>query len=790
MRWKLNSKYLFAMSNRTLILGLLLLISIFILEVTFHFHLLGTIGYLLVVLAMLPFHKNKSIITLGALATAYIILGYLLPILDFKYNTNEAINRALGIVAIWMAIYFTLRQRKSVEKEEKQKEQLAAIFMYASEGMLIIDSTGNIVMVNPCAERMFGYATGQLLGEKIEKLIPQHLHNQHIHHRNQFIETPHRRPMSFNNELTARHNDGHEFPVGISLSHYRAKEGIFVIAFILDLSEQKKQGEKLRMEQHLRRTYFELAPVLFVALDKVGRVTMINDYGSQLLGYAKEEIIGKNWFENFIPSEVKNEVTSCFHGLLTGDGNSTNENTILNSQGEERHIHWRNTLLKTDPQPMILCAGLDITDRKRQEEIIEEDHNHIRRINEKLEAKVKQRTAELESLLINLQQTNHQLQKEIEERKIAEQELVKSQRLHAAIAHHFPQGIIGVLNKEMKYIFADGQELDILGYPKNVNKDKQPTKVIHPALSPEITKSLKKVFEGETISYNVELGHGTYNVSSTPLPDLKNEIREALVVIKNITEQKELERSLIKTIEREQELNTMKSQLITMASHEFRTPLTTILSSVFLLDRYSGADLEREKGTHLNKIKRAIATLNDLLGEFISLGKLDEGKVKIVYNEVDVKSFLEELVNDMEPLRKSNQPITYHYLGEEREVVIDKKLLQGIVLNLIGNAIKYSFNNAPIIVTASVQEKNIILQVIDHGIGIPKEEQHHIFERFYRANNAANIEGSGLGLNIVQKYVHLLNGTIEFESEVNKGTTFTVTLPVTIWSKELENQII
>lgn len=778
------------MSNRTLILGLLLLVSIFILEVTFHFHLLGTIGYLLVVLAMLPFHRSRSIITLGSLATAYIILGYLLPISDFKYDTPEVINRALGIVAIWMAIYFTLRQRKSVEKEEKQKEQLAAIFMYASEGMLIVDSTGSIVMVNPCAERMFGYDSGQLLGEKIETLIPQHLHHQHILHRNQFIETPHRRPMSFNNELTARHNDGHEFPVGISLSHYRTQEGIFVIAFILDLSEQKKKDEKLTMEQHLRRTYFELAPVLFVALDKVGRVTMINDYGCQLLGYSKEEIIGKNWFENFIPSEVKNEVTSCFHGLLTGDGNSTNENTILNSQGEERHIHWRNTLLKTDPQPMILCAGLDITDRKRQEKIIEEDHNHIRRINEKLEAKVKLRTAELESLLVNLRHTNNQLQKEIEERKTAEQELVKSQRLHAAIAHHFPQGIIGVLSKEMKYIFADGQELDIQGHSEKFNKDRQHPGVIHPALSPQITDSLKKVFEGETISHNVELDHGTYNVSSTPLTDLKNEINEALVVIKNITEQKELERSLIKTIEREQELNTMKSQLITMASHEFRTPLTTILSSVFLLDRYSGADLEREKRAHLNKIKRAIASLNDLLSEFISLGKLDEGKVNVVYNEVDVKAFLEELVNDMEPLRKSNQPITFHFRGEEKEVGIDKKLLQGIVLNLISNAIKYSSNNAPIVVTASVQKKNMILQVIDHGIGIPKEEQHHIFERFYRANNATNIEGSGLGLNIVQKYVHLLNGTIEFDSEVNKGTTFTVTLPVTIFSRELENQII
>jgi len=736
-------------------------------------------------LGVLQFHKDNSIIYLGLLTTLFIILGYWVPAADFKYNPNEVYNRALSVIAIWMAVYFVLGQKYFTDQEAKQKEQLAAIFDNASEGMLITNSFGEIVMVNPCAERMFGYLPGQLVGRQIEILIPQRLHNHHVNQRNKFIKAPHNRSMNFNDDLKGQHKAGHEFPVAISLSHYATKKGVYAIAFILDLTEKEKSKENLTTEQHLRQTYFELAPVLFVGLDRAGHVTMINNYGSQLLGYPKQEIIGKNWFENFIPSDIQSTLKALFKDVFNNHtSDSTYENIILNSQGEERHIHWRNTILKTDQDIMVVCAGLDITDRKRHEKIIAEDHNHIRRINEQLEVEVKLRTKELENLLLNLQQINTQLEKEIDERKLAEGELVKSQRLYAAMAHHFPKGIIGVLNKEMEYIFADGQELKNVGLSEPMNIDNHSFNSIYPTLSSQVKSSLLNVFGGESISYDVELDNKTYNISSTPLIDVRNEINEALVVIKDITDRKVLEHNLLKIIEREKELNTMKSQLITMASHEFRTPLTTILSSVFLLERYSGADLEREKSAHLNKIKRAINILNDLLGEFISLGKLDEGKVKATYADVDAKTFIEELITDLETHRKTNQPISYEFMGEERDVLVDKKLLQGIIFNLIGNAIKYSPDDTPIKVVVIVTERNLEIRVMDQGIGIPKEEQHHIFERFYRANNATNIDGSGLGLNIVKKYVQLLNGTIDFRSEINVGTTFTVILPINIYETE------
>jgi signal transduction histidine kinase len=214
-----------------------------------------------------------------------------------------------------------------------------------------------------------------------------------------------------------------------------------------------------------------------------------------------------------------------------------------------------------------------------------------------------------------------------------------------------------------------------------------------------------------------------------------------------------------------------------MASHEFRTPLTTILSSVFLLENYDKEDFDRKKYDHLGKIKRSVNNLTELLNDFMSLGKLEEGKILVSNTQVNIKQFLEELVPEIELLRKSNQTIHCEYFGEENEMPLDKQLLRSILLNLLGNAIKYSPLDAEIKLMAEITEDKAIIKVIDKGIGIPSEEQKHIFKRYYRANNAANINGTGLGLNITRKYVRLMKGKIEFQSEPNVGTTFTVTLP-------------
>ena len=235
---------------------------------------------------------------------------------------------------------------------------------------------------------------------------------------------------------------------------------------------------------------------------------------------------------------------------------------------------------------------------------------------------------------------------------------------------------------------------------------------------------------------------------------------------------------MLRSIEHEKELAAMKSQFVTMASHEFRTPLTTILSSAFLLENYPEAELPKKKTQHINKIKQAVNNMTELLNDFILLGKLEEGQVKVNKSEIDMKQFCEEIEPELELLTKPKQKIAWEFSGIEIPAYLDKQLLRSIFLNLVGNAIKYSPAESTVEVRIKLNNHFFRLDVTDHGIGIPPQEQHHIFKRFFRAGNATNIEGTGLGLNIARKHIKLMNGEIEFFSKPDEGTTFTVTIPI------------
>ncbi|MEK6782596.1 MAG: PAS domain-containing sensor histidine kinase [Bacteroidota bacterium] len=763
----MNSKF-FEMPVRLFVLSIFLVVTIFVLEVTMPFHTLITVGYVIIVLYMLQFPQQSNYATaLGIFTTILITLGYFLKASEFKNELTVPVNRGLAVLAIWLAVYFSLRFKKLLDAEVRHKEQLNAVFNNATEGILIVNTAGEIILINTFAEQLFGYHERELLGVKVENLVPARLRSSHYSHRQTFMATPKNRPMETGKELIALRKDGSEFPAEISLGHFNNLEGTFAVAFILDLTERKKALENINHEQQLAQTYFELAPVLFVALDKFGTVISINNYGSQLLGYPKEEVIGQNWFKTFQSAETQEEVFDYFNKIIENSFvELRHENTVINNRGEEIEMSWRNILLKdVQGHPLVvLGAGTDITDRKKQEKLAIEHHTSIQNLNDKLEIKIRKRTSELKEAVLKLEAVN--------------KELEKNHQLFTAIMHHFPDSVVGVLNKDLKYIFADGQELQNIGLIKKDNAGERVFNNIHPALSQEAEEKLKAVFNGTKVSYDVEIAEKAYTVSSVPLSDDHNQINEILVVIKNISTQKRIEKDLMNSFQRERELNELKSQFVTMASHEFRTPLTTILSSAFLLENYTGKELDDNKSTHLGKIKKSVNNLIELLNDFISLGKLEEGRIKVVYSKINIREFLEELIPEMELVRKGNQIIRCEYGGEEMHVLSDKQLLRSILLNLISNAIKYSSIESEIKLHAVVSEKELTIDVTDFGIGIPPEEHRHIFKRFYRAENVANIEGTGLGLNIIRKYVRLLKGKIEFQSKLNEGTTFKVTLPL------------
>jgi len=407
--------------------------------------------------------------------------------------------------------------------ERQSLEHLTSLFENATEGIILTNGKGNIVLVNPAAEKMFGYNREEITGNPIEILIPDQFKPHHQELRNGFYQHPSNRVMGQNRDLYGRKKDGANLPVEVSLSHYRREDELFVIAFIVDITRRK---------------------------------------------------------------ETENNM-------------------------------------------------------KRQQEELERISNEIRKLNAELELKVEERTMILKEALQKLEQSQEEL----------------------------------------------NQALD-----------------------------------------------------------------------------------------KEKQLNEIKSRFVSMASHEFRTPLSTVLSSASLLSKYVEKEDQDKRNRHIDKIRNSVKHLNEILEDFLSLGKLDEGKVESNISEMDLKECILETIDEMRPFLKKDQEIEEFYTG--RSVIYsDKKLLRNIVINLISNAIKFSNDGSRITITVSANDEETEIKVRDEGIGIGVEDQQHLFTSFFRAGNALNIQGTGLGLHIVKRYTDLLGGSLDLNSILDQGTTVTISIP-------------
>lgn len=238
---------------------------------------------------------------------------------------------------------------------------------------------------------------------------------------------------------------------------------------------------------------------------------------------------------------------------------------------------------------------------------------------------------------------------------------------------------------------------------------------------------------------------------------------------------RKLERSeleLTEALRKEIELNELKSRFVSMASHEFRTPLSTIMSSVALISKYTESSQDEKRQKHVNRIKSAVVNLTGILNDFLSLGKIEEGKIEINKKNIDVMALCEEVQDEVKEILKDGQELYIEKKGAGTFFHTDARILKNILFNLVSNAIKYSDDRIDCMIELSNDKMEI--EVKDRGIGIPKSEQQHLFDRFFRASNVEMIQGTGLGLNIVKRYVNLLHGDIDFESVENLGTTFTL----------------
>lgn len=345
--------------------------------------------------------------------------------------------------------------------------------------------------------------------------------------------------------------------------------------------------------------------------------------------------------------------------------------------------------------------------------------------------------------------------------------------------HDTGKGQIIGIGREVKGKKKDGEEFP---FWLAVIEVKLEDRVIFTGFIHDLTE-IKKA-ESQLKAMNEELE----NKVTERTYELENVVNQLLAMNKQLEDEihkkekaqeklREREAELKLSLAKEKELGELKSRFVSMASHEFRTPLSTVLSSVSLISRYTETEQQANRDKHIQKIKSSVTHLTGILNDFLSMNKLEEGKI-IAHNETfNIQELCEEVIEEMQTILKGNQKIVCIQDNGISKITSDRKILKNILINLISNAIKYSDENGVITCHLDAKSEYVTFKVKDHGIGIPDVDQKHLFDRFFRASNVTNIEGTGLGLHIVKKYVEILGGTIEFESKLYSGTTFTIQIP-------------
>jgi signal transduction histidine kinase len=247
--------------------------------------------------------------------------------------------------------------------------------------------------------------------------------------------------------------------------------------------------------------------------------------------------------------------------------------------------------------------------------------------------------------------------------------------------------------------------------------------------------------------------------------------------LRDATERKLHEIELMKALEHERELRELKSRFVSMVSHEFRTPLATILSSTEYIETYGHEVPYPKKQKHFKRIQGAVSNMTRLLEDVLIIGKNESAQLEFSPSLIDIEQFCKELVDEVETNTGERHSVIFNPSGQDTKILVDEKLLRVAISNLLTNAIKYSPNGGTIHFDMICETENALFRVRDTGIGIPEKDQQRLFESFHRASNVSNIAGTGLGLYITKMAVELHDGIISFESQPNVGTTFTIIIP-------------
>jgi PAS domain S-box-containing protein len=290
----------------------------------------------------------------------------------------------------------------------------------------------------------------------------------------------------------------------------------------------------------------------------------------------------------------------------------------------------------------------------------------------------------------------------------------------------------------------------------------------------DISNRKQKEFEIEELNMQLK---GEVEKQTLELRKLVAELQKSNKALVEEVRQKEIAEVQAKqALEKEKELHLLQTKFLSMVSHEFKTPLSGMLTSLSLIKKYTENLNQLSLQKHIDTINRLIFQLNNVLNDFLFLEKSDSNKLIYSKLKFDICELIKEANQDLENMLKTGQSIQFECPEKEVFIFQDRTIVDFIYRNLLSNAIKYSEEYKKIEVSLYTNNE-LYLELKDNGIGIPIQEQKHLFERFFRASNALFIQGSGIGLNMVKHHLEGIGGKISFESEEQKGSKFTIQIP-------------
>lgn len=652
-----------------------------------------------------------------------------------------------------------ITERKKIEEDLRQsRNQLDNILSHTRNALIVLDQAGTIQYVNASAAELFGRKETELIssdwgyplttdGAEIEILTPRQ-----------------------------------ELKVAILTLGEIIWEGqpAYLVS-LQDITEQKALAESLEEKE---QKYYHLleniqSGVVVHAPDT--RITYANPAALEFLGLGERAALGKSesdpawrfFFGDGRP--IHNSDFPVNQVLQTRQSLRNLEMGVYRSDLDAVLWAWINAYPELDDAgelQQIIVTFIDITERKEAE-------FQLQNLNDQLENLIRARTQELEA-------ANAHLLREMIEREQVDLALQNQELKYRALVEDAGDAII-LMDMSQTILEVNHQAVALAGYRQEDWLNLSQLTFIAPSQSQEAQDFWRKLLrEKNQVWSNSEILTQTGESIGCDITASLIEYGDQRVVqwiIRDMRERQQAEANMRRALDKERELNQLKSQFVDIVSHEFRTPLTSILGFSELLLRYRQRLSPEKRERYIQNIQTSGLRLKELIEDVLSLSRAESGRLDFQPAPTLVAEFCQELLEELRYGQGQHHDLRWREEGSCRGLaLLDARLLRHALSNLLSNAIKYSPTGGVVALSLTWAPEQLILTVQDQGIGIPEADQTTLFESFRRASNVGTIEGTGLGLSIVKRYVELQGGEITFESQVDIGSAFTITLPL-VWAE-------